>query len=40
LTALPIAANGTLIFVPFMLGGMWIARHSPDLTSKTKKGPA
>ncbi|MFG6594969.1 DUF6691 family protein [Sulfitobacter sp. 1A13368] len=40
LTALPIAVSGTLIFVPFMLGGMWIARHSPDLTSKTKKGPA
>ncbi|MFG6559592.1 DUF6691 family protein [Sulfitobacter sp. 1A15299] len=40
LTALPLAASGTLIFVPFMLGGMWIARHSPDLTSKTKKGPA
>ncbi|MFG6564586.1 DUF6691 family protein [Sulfitobacter sp. 1A13421] len=40
LTALPIAASGTLIFVPFMLGGMWVARHSPDLTSLTKKGPA
>lgn len=40
LTALPLAASGTLIFVPFMLGGMWIARHTPDLMSKTKKGPA
>ena len=33
LTALPIAATGTLVFVPFMLGGMWLARRSPDLTS-------
>jgi len=40
LTALPLAASGTLIFVPFMLGGMWIARHTPDLMTKTKKGPA
>ena len=30
LTALPIAATGTLIFVPFMLIGMWAARHAPD----------
>lgn len=40
LTALPLAASGTLIFVPFMLGGMWIARHTPDLMTKTKEGPA
>jgi len=40
LTALPLAASGTLIFVPFMLGGMWIARHTPDLTLKTKEGTA
>ena len=40
LTALPMAASGTLIFVPFMLGGMWIARHTPDLTPKTKEGTA
>lgn len=38
LTALPIGATGTLIFVPFMLAGMWIARHTPDLTPKTKQG--
>ncbi|QYX56014.1 YeeE/YedE family protein [Roseovarius sp. SCSIO 43702] len=30
LTALPIAATGTLVFVPFMLIGMWAARHVPD----------
>lgn len=30
LTALPLAATGTLIFVPFMLAGMWAARHMPD----------
>ncbi|UOA15713.1 MULTISPECIES: YeeE/YedE family protein [Sulfitobacter] len=40
LTALPLAASGTLILVPFMLGGMWIARHTPDLTPKTKEGTA
>jgi len=40
LTALPLASSGTLIFVPFMLGGMWIARHTPDLTPKTKEGTA
>lgn len=28
MTALPIAATGTLIFVPFMLIGMWLARHA------------
>ncbi|WP_457939756.1 DUF6691 family protein [Mesorhizobium sp. 10J20-29] len=40
LTALPIAATGTLIFVPFMLGGMWLARHTPDLTVALPKGAA
>ncbi|MGR3464956.1 DUF6691 family protein [Limimaricola sp.] len=40
LTALPIAATGTLIFVPFMLGGMWLARNTPDLTPTPKKGAA
>lgn len=40
LTALPIAATGTLIFVPFMLAGMWAARHTPDLFPKPKKGAA
>jgi hypothetical protein len=39
LTALPLAATGTLIFVPFMLIGMWAARHTPDITS-TAKGAA
>ncbi len=29
LTALPLAASGTLIFVPFMLGGMWHADLCP-----------
>lgn len=38
LTALPIAASGTLIFVPFMLAGMWIARHTPGLTLFAKEG--
>lgn len=38
LTALPIAAAGTLVFVPFMLGGMYLARHTPDLTMFQKKG--
>ena len=40
LTALPVAATGTLIFVPFMLAGMWIARHTPDLASKRTEGAA
>jgi hypothetical protein len=40
LTALPMAATGTLIFVAFMLGGMWLARHTPDLTPTLKKGAA
>lgn len=40
LTALPVAAIGTLIFVPFMLVGMWIARHTPDLKSKRYGGAA
>ncbi|MGZ9811619.1 DUF6691 family protein [Pseudoroseicyclus sp. H15] len=30
LTSLPIAASGTLIFVPFMLVGIWAARNIPD----------
>ena len=34
LTALPIAAGGTLVFVPFMLGGMWLARNTPDLPAR------
>jgi uncharacterized membrane protein YedE/YeeE len=38
LTALPVANTGTLIFVPFMLIGMWVARHTPDPTSKCTKG--
>ncbi len=38
LAAFPIAATGTLIFVPFMLAGMWLARHTPDLTLTTTKG--
>ncbi|WP_028956294.1 YeeE/YedE family protein [Sulfitobacter sp. 20_GPM-1509m] len=40
LTALPVAATGTLIFVPFMLAGMWIARHTPDLALKRTAGAA
>lgn len=40
LTALPLAATGSLIFVPFMLVGMWIARHTPDLASKRTEGAA
>ncbi|ATI41173.1 hypothetical protein CBW24_03575 [Pacificitalea manganoxidans] len=38
LTALPIAASGTLIFVPFMLAGMWLARHADDLMTPNSKG--
>lgn len=40
LTALPVAATGTLIFVPFMLAGMWAARHAPDIAPDVKKGAA
>lgn len=40
LTALPVAASGTLIFVPFMLVGMWAARHTPDITPNANKGAA
>jgi len=28
LTALPVAATGTLVFVPMMLAGMWLARRT------------
>ncbi|MSU88012.1 YeeE/YedE family protein [Rhodobacteraceae bacterium 2CG4] len=28
LTALPVAATGTLVFVPTMLAGMWLARRT------------
>lgn len=38
LTALPIAATGTLIFVPFMLAGMWLGRHAGDLPNPFTKG--
>ncbi len=38
LTALPIAATGTLIFVPFMLIGMWLARHADNLPTVLTKG--
>jgi len=37
LTALPLAATGTLIFVPFMLIGIWAARHTPDITPAAKR---
>ncbi|MFD2740649.1 DUF6691 family protein [Sulfitobacter aestuarii] len=40
LTSLPIAAAGTLVFVPFMLGGMWLARHTPDLSLTSRTGDA
>ncbi|MBO27700.1 MAG: hypothetical protein CML61_02895 [Rhodobacteraceae bacterium] len=40
LTALPIAATGTLIFVPFMLIGMWFAQRTPDPFSNLKTGEA
>ena len=38
LSALPMAAAGTLVFVPFMLGGMWLARHAPDISPTQRKG--
>lgn len=38
LTALPMAATGTLIFVPFMLIGMWLARHVDSLPTPFTKG--
>jgi uncharacterized membrane protein YedE/YeeE len=34
LTALPIAAAGTLVFVPMMLAGMWLARRSDLLRTR------
>lgn len=40
ITALPIAATGTLIFVPFMLLGMWTARHAGDLPGLFRKEAA
>lgn len=40
LTSLPIAAAGTLVFVPFMLAGMWLARHTPDLSPTLNKEAA
>lgn len=38
LTALPIGASGTLIFVPFMLVGMWLARNTPDFGRSKQQG--
>lgn len=38
LTALPIGASGTLIFVPFMLIGMWLARNTPNLGRAKQQG--
>lgn len=38
LTALPLAATGTLVFIPFMLGGMWLARHTPAFPSGATQG--
>ncbi|WP_069299382.1 YeeE/YedE family protein [Neptunicoccus sediminis] len=38
LTSLPIMASGTLIFVPFMLIGMWLARNTPDLGRAKQQG--
>ncbi|MFW8636468.1 DUF6691 family protein [Cribrihabitans pelagius] len=40
LTALPIGATGTLIFVPFMLAGMWLARNAGNLPTLFSKGAA
>lgn len=40
LTALPMAAIGTLIFVPFMLAGMWAAHHTPDIAIHVKEKAA
>ena len=40
LTALPLAATGTLVFLPFMLGGMWLARHTPTFPFGLTKGAA
>lgn len=34
LTSTPVAASGTLVFVPVMLGGMWLARRAPDLARR------
>ncbi len=33
-TALPLAATGTLYFVPAMLAGMWVGRFTPNLTQQ------
>ena len=38
LTALPMAASGTLVFVPTMLIGMWLARHVDDFSTPVAKG--
>ncbi|KKL60053.1 hypothetical protein LCGC14_2209180 [marine sediment metagenome] len=35
LTALPMAATGTLIFVPFLLVGLWAGRHLPAIGSRS-----
>lgn len=34
-TALPVAATGTLIFVPAMLFGMWLTKHLGKWTART-----
>ena len=35
LTALPVAATGTFVFVPAMLAGMWIAKYVSSSIGKT-----
>ena len=40
LTALPIAASGTLVFVPLMLLGMWLAQQTPDPFTSPNIGAA
>lgn len=37
-TALPLAATGTLIFVPMMLAGMWLARRAAVYPSSAISG--
>jgi uncharacterized protein len=38
LTALPLLAPGTLVFVPAMLLGLWLGAHAKNLTILSPKG--
>jgi uncharacterized membrane protein YedE/YeeE len=37
-TALPLLAPGTLVFLPMMLAGLWLAAQGKNLSTRTERG--